>query len=367
MKRPCAVRVAKAARAYAAAILYVAATTGCDRVERAVRVPGADAVARVATVTGAGATFPYPLYARWSADYLGTTGIRVNYYSVGSAEGARRLALDSVDFAATESIESGDARGATSRTIAVPTVAGAIAVTYNLPTLTAPLRLTGELLADIFAGRVTRWNDGRVSAHNPGVALPALPIAVTYREDSSGTTLAFTRYLATQSAEWSRSPGAGLQVPWPAGSGSRGNEGVVSQVKQTEGAIGVVELTYARQSRLPVAAVRNAAGRFVVPAVGSVRAALDTVAALRPRGRDFPASLLNAPGDSSYPIVTFTWVLLRAPATDAERGRAVREFLAWGLRSGDEAALVLGYVPLPDALARRAEERLGAAVTTPAP
>jgi phosphate transport system substrate-binding protein len=311
-------------------------------------------------LTGAGATFPYPLYARWFSDYANATGVRINYQSIGSGGGLRQLAEGTVDFGASESpVLDPDLAAAGGNVLFFPTVAGAIAVTYHLPGLAQPLRLGGEVLADIFLGRITRWNDPRLAALNPGVRLPATNILVVYRSDGSGTTYVFTEYLAARSRAWASGPGTGLQVRWPVGLGGKGNEGVAGTVKQTPGAVGYVELAYAKQNRLPVAAVRNRAGNFVLPSVETVAAAVDAVVDTLPPQSDYRVSVVDAPSPDAYPISSFTWLLVHERQADSAKGREIVDFIRWAVERGDPQARALYYAPLPPVVAERVVARLG--------
>lgn len=235
-------------------------------------------------LTGAGATFPYPLYSKWFADYAAATGVRINYQSIGSGGGIRQLSEGTVDFGASDSpMKDDEIAKAKGPVMHFPTVLGAVAVTYNLAALGGALRLSGQVLGDIFMGRITKWNDTRIAALNPGVSLPGSDILVVHRSDGSGTTFVFTDYLATVSPTWSSGPGRGKEVPWPVGLGGKGNEGVAGQVKQTPGSIGYVELAYAKQNNLPFAAIQNASGSFVVPSPEGMTAAAAGVAGTLPR------------------------------------------------------------------------------------
>ena len=319
-------------------------------------------------VTGAGATFPYPVYSRWISEYLARTGVRINYQSIGSGGGIRQLVEGTVDFGATDvpmtarELRSGGGRGV----LHVPMVLGAVAVTYHLPGLGAPLRLSPDVLADLFLGRIARWDDPRLTALNPGVRLPAADVLVVHRADGSGTTYILTDYLATVSADWAAGPGRGKDVRWPTGVGGQGNEGVAGTVKQTPGSIGYVETTYARQNRLPVAELRNRAGRFVPPTPESVTAAAAAVTATLPDSSDYRVSLVDAPGATSYPVASFTWLLLDRAPRDTVKARAVAEFARWALRDGAGAARELGYVPLPAPVAARVDARLAGYPAPPA-
>ena len=335
--------------------------------------PPADAPVAV-DLTGAGATFPYPIYARWIGDYLQRTGVRINYQSIGSGGGIRQLAEGTVDFGATDvPMSAAELRGARragrqgapdAGVLHVPMLVGAVAVTYNLPGVDRPLRLAPDVIADLFLGRVTRWNDPRLAALNPGVRLPAADVLVVHRADGSGTTYILTDYLAAVSPAWRAGPGRGKDVRWPVGLGGRGNEGVAGQVKTTPGAIGYVETTYARQNALPVAALRNRAGAFVAPTIATAAAAAAAVLGTRADGTDFRVSLVDAPGADSYPIASLTWLLLDTAPRDTARARQVVDFARWALREGAPAARALGYAPLPADVAHAVDARLDALALT---
>jgi phosphate transport system substrate-binding protein len=327
-------------------------------------------------LTGAGATFPYPLYARWFNDYAVRTNVRINYQSIGSGGGIRQMLAGTVDFGATD-VPMTDAEMAESRTpiIHVPTVVGAVAITYNLPALQRPLRLAGDVVADIFLGRITRWNDKRIVALNPDAPLPDAEILVVHRADGSGTSYIMSDYLTTVSSAWAAGPGRGKDVHWPTGIGGKGNEGVAGQVKQMLGALGYIEVVYARQNRLPVAHLRNHAGRFVSPmpfeiasaAAGATAAAGSTGTGDRPGAQDLRVSLVDAPGDNAYPLASFTWMLISPQALGPEKTRQLTEFLRWALLDGGDMASQLGYVALPTETANRVLDRLDALVPRGAP
>jgi phosphate transport system substrate-binding protein len=311
------------------------------------------------TLTGAGATFPNPIYSKWFDAYYRKTGVRINYQSIGSGGGIRQFIEGTVDFGATDGPMT-DEQIATVKgdVLHVPTVLGAVTATYNLPALgKTALRFDGPTLADIFLGRITRWNDRRIAALNPGVKLPAEDILVVHRSDGSGTTYIFTDLLSKVSPEWKVKVGRATSVNWPAGLGGKGNEGVTQQVKQSEGAIGYVELIYALANGLPVAEVRNAAGQFVTPSLESVSAAAQS--ADLPPDTDFRVSITNAPGAEAYPISSFTWLLVHKRSADTPKQRAFRGFLEWML--GPEAqgmAAGLHYGPLPPKVIELVRQRL---------
>ena len=312
-------------------------------------------------LTGAGATFPYPIYSKWISDYAASTGVKINYQSIGSGGGIRQLSEGTVDFGASDSpmtdAEMANAKGGP--ILHIPTVLGAVVATYNVPELKQPLKLTGEVLADIFLGRIRRWNDARIAALNPDATLPAQDVLVIHRSDGSGTTFIFTDYLSRVSAPWKNGPGTGKEVQWPAGLGAKGNEGVAGQVKQMAGSIGYVELAYAKQNNLPYAMIQNAAGEFVLPTIESVTAAAAGALETLPANTDYRLSIANAPGAGAYPISSFTWILIYRNQPDAEKGRKLIEFLRWALENGDASAAALDYAPLPDAMASRLQQRLG--------
>ena len=316
------------------------------------------AVAQSVDLTGAGATFPYPIYSKWFNDYAQATGIKINYQSIGSGGGIRQLSEQTVDFGASDSPmsdqELANAKGGA--VLHFPTVMGAVVITYNIPGVAKPLNLTGALIADIFSGKVTKWNDAQIVAQNRGVALPNSDILVVHRSDGSGTTYIFSDYLTAVSPDWSSTLGKGKEIKWPVGLGGKGNEGVAGQVKQTPGAIGYVELAYAKQNKLPYANIRNAAGRYVTPTIASVTAA---AAGMKlPSNTDYRVSIVNAPGKDSYPISSMTWLLVYQNQLDRVKGQKLVDFLRWAYTSGEKSAEALDYAPLPAALRARLEKRL---------
>jgi phosphate transport system substrate-binding protein len=310
-------------------------------------------------LTGAGATFPYPLYSKWFDDYAAKTGVKINYQSIGSGGGIRQISEGTVDFGASDSpMSDAELAKAKGPVMHFPTVLGADVVTYNLPQLTAPLRLTGGVLSDIFLGKITRWNDPKIASLNPGARLPASDILVVHRSDGSGTTFVFTDYLATVSPSWASGPGRGKEVPWPVGLGGKGNEGVSGQVKQTPGSIGYVELAYATQNNLSHAAIQNASGNFVTASPAGMTAAAAGVAEKLPGNTDYRVSIVNAAGADAYPISSFTWILVYAQQRDSVKGRKLRDFLRWAFTEGESQAAALDYAPLPGIMATRLTARL---------
>jgi len=249
----------------------------------------------------------------------------------------------------------------------LPVALGAVAITYNLPGRPEPLRLSGELLADIYLGRITRWNDPRLAALNPGAPLPALPLQVVHREDASGTTYILTDYLTAVSPAWARQVGRGAAVRWPAGRGSTGNEGVAGTVKQTVGALGYAEVVYARQNRLPAAALRNRAGRFVTPRPFEIGSAATAALGGAADPARLEGALVDAPGPSAYPLVSFSWLLADPAALGPVKARQLRDFVRWALTEGAEVAAPLGYAPLPSLVADAVQARLDRALGIPRP
>ncbi|HMJ18293.1 MAG TPA: phosphate ABC transporter substrate-binding protein PstS [Gemmatimonadaceae bacterium] len=311
-------------------------------------------------LTGAGATFPYPIYSKWFSDYATLTGVKINYQSIGSGGGIRQLSEGTVDFGASDSPMSDDelSKAKGGAILHFPTVLGADVITYNLPGVTTALKFTPAAIADIFSGRIKKWNDTRIASLNPGVTLPAQDILVVHRSDGSGTTYIFTDYLSTAVPSWKTSVGKGKEVKWPVGLGAKGNEGVSGQVKQTPGSIGYVELAYAKQNNLPIAAIRNKSGQFVAASVDAVTAAAAGVAKALPANTDYRISIVDAPGASSYPISSFTWILVYQHQTDAVKGKKLVDFLNWALTDGEKEASTLDYAPLPAEMATAVKARL---------
>ncbi len=311
--------------------------------------PGADSGSRGggAQINGAGATFPYPLYSKWFAEYSKIQpGVAINYQSIGSGGGIRQLTNQTVFFGASDGPMTDDQlKAAPGAILHLPTVLGAVVPVYNVPGVSTDLKFTGSLLADIFLGKVTRWNHPAIAAVNPGVALPPTEITVVHRSDGSGTSYVWVDYLAKVSPEWKTSVGVATSVKWPVGLGGKGNEGVAGLVKQTPGSLGYVELVYALQNQIPNGAVQNANGEFVKASIPSVTAA--AAAAARAMPADFRVSITNAPGPGVYPVASFTWLLLYQDAANKAHARAMVDFLKWALTDGQALATELGYAPLP--------------------
>ena len=311
-------------------------------------------------LTGAGATFPYPLYSKWFSDYARETGVKINYQSIGSGGGVRQISENTVDFGASDGpmsdAELANAKGGA--LLHIPTVLGAVVLTYNLPDVTTPLKFSPDVIADLFLGRITKWNDPRLAALNPGVTLPNRDILIVHRSDGSGTTYVFTDYLATVSEAWRTGPGRGKEIQWPVGLGGKGNEGVAGQVKQTPGTLGYVELAYAKQNNLAIGHIRNKAGNFVAPEIPSITAAAAQAGAGLPADTDYRISIVDAPGAESYPISSFTWLLVYEKQRDAEKGRKLKDFLRWALTKGEEQAAALDYAPLPQPMVEQLLQRI---------
>jgi phosphate transport system substrate-binding protein len=301
-------------------------------------------------LNGAGATFPYVLYSKWFDEYQKKTGIQFNYQSIGSGGGIKQVIEGTVDFGATDGpmsdvqLEEAKKKQGTD-ILHIPTVLGAVVATYNVSGIGPGLKLTPDVLAEIFLGTVTMWNDAKIAAVNKGVALPNKPIVVVHRSDGSGTTYIFVDYLSKVSADWKRSVGVGTSVKWPLGLGGKGNEGVAGQVKQIDGSIGYVELAYAVKNNLSYASIRNQAGNFITPSLESVTAAAMSEAKKMPS--DLRVSITNAAGKDSYPISGFTWLLIYQQQKDEEKAKAMIGFLKWAFREGKEFAPALYYAPLP--------------------
>ena len=304
-----------------------------------------------ADLTGAGATFPYPIYSKWFGDYAAKAGVKINYQSIGSGGGIRQLTEGTVDFGASDApMTDAELAKAKGPILHFPTVLGAVVITYNLSGLDKALKLNGEAVAQIFAGKITKWNDSRIASLNGGVTLPAKDILVVHRSDGSGTTYIFSDYLSAVSIAWAAAPGKGKELSWPVGIGAKGNEGVAGQVKQTEGAIGYTELAYAKQNHLATAAIANQAGEYVEPSIESATAAAAGISAKLPPTSDFRISIVNAPGAGAYPITSFTWLLIPKTIPSAKKQKQLTDFLRWYLTQGETSAASLDYAPLPQPL-----------------
>ena len=308
--------------------------------------------AQTLRINGAGATFPYPIYSKWFSEYNKLhANVEINYQSIGSGGGIQQVSKQTVFFGATDGpMTPEQLTAAPGKILHFPTVLGAVVPVYNIPNVTAELKFSGPLLADIFLGKITKWNDPAIAKLNAGVTLPATDITVAHRADGSGTTYIWVDYLAKVSPEWKSKAGVATSVNWPTGVGGRGNEGVAGLVKQTPGAIGYVELIYALQNKIAYGSVLNAAGESVKATVQSVTAAAAEAAKAMPA--DFRVSITNAPGKGVYPISSFTWILLYENAKDKNQAKTMVDFMKWALSDGQKFAADLGYAPLPEAVVK---------------
>jgi phosphate transport system substrate-binding protein len=307
----------------------------------------APAFAQKVQINGAGATFPYPIYSKWFSEYNKLhPEIEINYQSIGSGGGIRQVTNQTVFFGATDGpMTNEQLLAAPGKILHFPSVLGGDVPVYNIPGVDVELKFTGPVLADIFLGKIARWNDAAITKLNPGVKLPGTDITVCHRSDGSGTTYIWVDYLSKVSPEWKKKVGVATSVNWPAGIGGKGNEGVAGLVKQTPGAIGYVELIYALQNKIDYGSVQNIAGEFVRATTESVSAA--AAAAAKQMPPDFRVSITNAPGNGVYPISSFTWLLFYENPKDKQRARIMVDFMNWALADGQKFAPELGYAPLP--------------------
>ncbi|HEX2454224.1 MAG TPA: phosphate ABC transporter substrate-binding protein PstS [Vicinamibacterales bacterium] len=298
-------------------------------------------------ITGAGATFPNPIYSKWFSEYKKLhSDVEINYQSIGSGGGIRQITQRTVFFGATDGPMTDDQlQAAPGKILHFPTVLGAVVPVYNVPGVSTELKFTGQLLANIFLGSVTKWNDPQIAKLNPGVNLPATDITVVHRSDGSGTSYIWVDYLSKISPEWKKRVGVATSVNWPVGVGGKGNEGVSGLVSQTPGALGYVELIYALQTKISYGSVQNMAGKFIRASTESVTAAAAAAAGQMPA--DFRVSITNAPGDNAYPISSFTWLLFYESPQDKAQAKKMVEFMKWALTDGQKFASDLGYAPLP--------------------
>ena len=301
-------------------------------------------------INGAGATFPYPIYSRWFSEFAKVdSNVHINYQSIGSGGGIRQVSEGTVDFGATDGPMSDDQiRGAKVKTMHIPTVLGAVVPVYNLPGLNKELNFSADVIADIYLGKISKWNDPRIVKDNPGANLPGDAILPVYRSDGSGTTYIFTDFLSKVSPEWAQKVGKNTSVKFPTGIGQKGNEGVAGMVRQSPHSFGYVELIYAAQNKMPYGAVRNASGKFVKASTDGVTEAAASAAKTMPA--DFRLSITNASGPASYPISSFTWLLIPIHSTDPSKTRALKSFLTWMLDHGEGEAASMTYAPLPKAV-----------------
>lgn len=312
----------------------------------------------VVRLQGAGATFPNPLYQKWLSEYGKLSpSVRLDYQSIGSGGGIKQIQEQTVDFGASDSpMKDDDLKKAPGELLHIPTVLGAVVLTYNLTGVQQPLRFSPEAIADIFLGKIKRWDDAKLKADNPGVQLPAADITVVHRSDGSGTSAVFTDYLSKVSPEWKEKVGAGTSPQWPTGIGGKGNEGVTGQVKQTPNTIGYVELAYAVKNNLPVALVKNSSGNYAAATLDSVTAAAAESVSTTPE--DLRVSITNAAGAQAYPISSYTYILVYKEQKDAAKGKALVDFLWWSIHDGEQFAKDLLYSPLPPEIVKRAEAKI---------
>lgn len=308
-------------------------------------------VAQAQKLTGAGATFPYPIYSKWFSEYSAAhPGVEINYQSIGSGGGIKQVTAGLVDFGAAD-VPMNDDQLAQSKIklVHIPTVLGAVVPIFNV-TGVKDLKFSGDVLADIFLGKITSWNDPRIAKDNPGANLPNETINVIHRAEGSGTTFIFSDYLSKVSKDWLNGPGRGAALNWPKGIGGKGNEGVAGLVRQLPGAISYVELIYAMQNHISFGEVKNPAGNWVK---ASIEGVTEAAASVKQMPADYRVSITNAPGANAYPISSFTWLLVPTHAQDATKGKVLKDFLNWMLNDGEGQVTSLYYAPLPKALVEK--------------
>ena len=309
------------------------------------------------TLNGAGATFPNPIYSKWFSEYHKIhSEVQVNYQPIGSGGGIRQLTAGTVDFGASDMpMTDKQLQDAKAKILNIPTVLGAVVPAYNIPGVGGEVKFTPEVLAGIFLGRISKWNDKAITSANPEVKFPDKDIIVVHRTDGSGTTFIWTDYLSKVSPEWKSQVGSDTSVKWPIGMGGQHNEGVAGMIRQLAGSIGYVELIYAVQNNIPYGSVRNSAGVFLKASLEGVTAA----AASAPKmPADFRVSITNAPGKDAYPISSFTWLLIPAQSKDAAKGKILADFLSWMVTDGQKMTTALAYAPLPDNVAAKVKETI---------
>jgi phosphate transport system substrate-binding protein len=303
-------------------------------------------------LNGAGATFPNPIYTKWFTEYSAQhSGVQINYQGIGSGGGIRQVTAGTVDFGATDGPMSETQLSESKiKVVHIPTVLGAVVPIYNLPGVSAELKFAPDVLADIYLGKISSWDDARIAKDNPGVKLPSISINVVHRSDGSGTTFIFTDYLSKVSPDWKGSVGANTAVNWPKGIGAKGNEAVAGMVRQLPGTIGYVELLYALQNKIAFGYIRNAAGNWVK---GSIEGVTEAASSVKQMPADYRVSITNAPGKTAYPISSFTWLLIPTHPQDAAKGKALKDFLNWMLDHGESEVESLYYAPLPQSVAEK--------------
>jgi len=303
-------------------------------------------------ITGAGATFPNPIYTKWFSEYSAAhPGVEINYQSIGSGGGIRQVTAGLVDFGATDGPMTDEQIAASKiKLVHIPTVLGAVVPIFNVAGV-SDLKFSPDVLADIFLGKVTTWNDARIAKDNPGAKLPSDTINVIHRSDGSGTSYIFTDFLTKVSKDWANGPSKGTAINWPKGIGGKGNEGVAGLVRQLPGSIGYVELIYALQNKISFGSVKNPAGNFVKASIDGVTQAAANVPKMP---ADYRVSITNAPGAASYPISSFTWLLVPVKSADASKGKVIKDFLNWMLNDGESEVSALYYAPLPKSVVDKA-------------
>jgi phosphate transport system substrate-binding protein len=308
-------------------------------------------------LNGAGATFPYPIYSKWFNQYHQQhPDIEINYQSIGSGGGIRQVTAGTVDFGASDGpMTDQQLADAKFKILHLPTVLGAVVPAYNIPGFKGELKFTPDVIAGIYLGKITSWNDPAIVKANPGVSLPGQAIVVVHRSDGSGTTYIFSDYLSKVSSEWMNSVGKGTSVKWPVGLGAKGNEGVAGMVRQMDGAFGYIELIYALQNNITFGSVKNASGAFIKASLESTTAA---AASVKTMPADFRVSITNAPGKDAYPIASFTWLLIPADWKDKGKQKVIVDFLTWMLEQGQTMTADLNYAPLPEAVKQKERETI---------
>lgn len=339
------------------AVALILTVAGCGSREQG-QTAGEEGRPRVAHLNGAGASFPYPLYSKWIQEYKKIEPeVNIDYQSIGSSGGINNILKETVDFAGSDApMKDEQLAKAPGQILHLPMVAGAVVITYNLDGVGKGLKLTPEIIADIFLGNIQKWNDHRIATLNPDIKLPDTDIAVVHRSDGSGTTNIFTDYLSKVSPAWKEKVGTGTSVEWPVGIGGKGNEGVAGTIKQTPGSIGYVELAYALQNNLPYALVKNKAGKFVEPTLETTTAAAAGAAAAMPA--DLRVSLTDPPGENAYPIAGYTYLLVYKDQKEKTKGEALARFLWWALHDGQKWAQDLFYAPLPPVTVKAVESKI---------
>jgi phosphate transport system substrate-binding protein len=307
--------------------------------------------AQAQKLTGAGATFPYPIYSKWFSEYAAAhPGVEINYQSIGSGGGVKQFTAGLVDFGASDMpLTDEQIAGSKIKLTLIPTVLGAVVPIFNVPGVN-DIKFGPGVLADIYLGKISTWNDPRIAKDNPGVSLPAQKIIVVHRSDGSGTTYIFTDYLSKISSEWASGPGKGASPSWPVGVGGKGNEGVAGLVRQLPGAIGYVELIYALQNKIAFGEVKNAAGNWEK---ASIEGVTEAAASINQLPADYRVSITNAPGANAYPISSFTWMLVPLKSSDPAKGKVIKDLLSWIINSGESEVSALSYAPLPKPVAEK--------------